>query len=51
MKKGISGLKKNKTYGLRDVLQLIMVNPFSTNVPLIYPLKIENLWFSDVSMR
>ena len=26
----------------------IMVNPFSTNVPLLYPLKTENFRFSDV---
>ena len=24
------------------------INPFSTNVPLLYPLKTENLRFSDV---
>ena len=26
----------------------ISLNPFSTNVPLLYPLKTENLRFSDV---
>ena len=26
----------------------ILINPFSTNVPLLYPLKTENLQFSDV---
>ena len=30
-------------------MTIIIIKPFSTNVPLLYPLKTsENLWFSDV---
>ena len=33
----------------KDFSRLILLNPFSTNVPLIHPLKIsENFRFSDV---
>ena len=30
------------------VILIYIVNPFSTNVPFLYPLKIENRKFSDV---
>ena len=33
------------------ILLLYVINPFSTNVPFLYPLKIENLRFYDVFRR